>query len=406
MGQKIQGSRVLNELRQSTATGHVLEGGSRSTKTYSIIQDILLYCQINKDKRITISRDRLTWLKDTVLKDFQDILKQMGWWNENHYNKSECVYHLFGNEISFIGLDEEAKIHGRKQDIFWINELIGTAGSAYNCSIDIFDQLEMRTTEKWYVDYNPKTTNHWVYSKLIPRPDVKFIHSTMLDNPFLEEKIRRKILSYEPTTANIILGSADSVKWNIYGLGKRAHHEGIIFTNVKWIKDFPKDCQLIGNGLDFGFSNDVTAMMRVGKQGNDLFIDQLIYTSGLLNTDISRLMESEGVGRQIVRADSAEQKSIAELKSKGWSIKAVKKGAGSISAGIDYLKTLRINITERSTGMKEEQENYVWKQDYQTGKYLNVPVDAYNHGWDAIRYACEDEISHTTIKRPNFLFAE
>lgn len=385
---EIEGSKVLASLLEHPEkTGYILEGGSRSTKTWSIIQWIILYCQKNKDqgKRITISRDRLTWLKDTVFKDFREYLKMIGWWNEKNMHNRDMTYNLFGNEISFIGLDEAAKLHGRKQNVFWINELIGTPGSAYNATQETFDQLEMRTTEFWFLDYNPKTTSHWVYD-ITKRDDVLFSHSTMLDNPFLEEKIIRKIKGYEPTVENVIRGTADDTKWKIYGLGKRAVHHGIIFSNINWVKEIPADARLVANGLDFGFTNDVTALEKVYLHGGELWINELIYSSGLLNTDIMRLMGNSNVGRQLIIADSAEQKSIAEIRSKGWNIEGAVKGPDSVSNGIDILKRYKINITERSAGMKVEAENYVWKENKQTGEFLNVPIDDFNHGWDAIRY--------------------
>lgn len=385
---EVEGSAVFEKLLNSDKSCFALEGGSRSTKTWSIIQWLLLYCQENrnKGKEITISRDRLTWLKATVFKDFKEVLIKQGWWRDSSHNKSEMTYELLGNEISFIGLDEPAKLHGRKQNIFWINEAIGTPGSAYNPTKDVFDQLEMRTTEGWFMDYNPKVTSHWIYDSVLTRPDVHFIHSTMLDNPFLEQKIRDKIYSYEPTAENISRGTADRVKWLIYGKGERAQHEGLIFTNVHWVTDIPSEAKLIAYGLDFGFTNDVSALMKVCLLNGELWIEQIIYETGLMNTDLSRLFEKHNLRRDEIIADSAEQKSIAELRAKGWNITGVIKGKDSIKFGIDTLKNYRINVTERSTGFKQEVENYVWKQDPQTGVYLNEPVDDFNHGWDAIRY--------------------
>lgn len=393
----MQGSRVLNELLKSDKSCFVLEGGSRSSKTWSIIQWLLLYCQENRNqsKEITISRDRLTWLKATVFKDFKEVLIKQGWWRDSNHNKSEMSYELLGNEFSFIGLDEPAKLHGRKQHIFWINEAIGTPGSAYNPSKDVFDQLEMRTTEGWFMDYNPKVTSHWIYDSVLTRPDVEWIHSTMLDNPFLEQKIRDKIYSYEPTPENISRGTADRVKWKIYGLGERAQHEGLIFTNVKWVKEIPQEAKLIAYGLDLGFTNDVSALMKVCLLHGELWIDQIIYETGLTNPDLSRLFEKAGLrtSDEII-ADSSEPKSIQELHAKGWNVKGVVKGKDSINFGITTLKEYKINVTERSLLFKPEIENYVWRQDEQTGVYLNEPVDDFNHGWDAIRYVALMKLSN------------
>lgn len=328
----------------------------------------------------------MTWLKDTVFKDFKEVLTIQDWWRENSYHKGEMTYEIFGNQFSFIGLDETAKLHGRKQHLFWINEAIGTPGSAFTPSKEDFDQLEMRTSEGWFMDYNPKVTKHWIYDSVLTRPDVEFIHSTMLDNPFLEQKIRDKIYSYQPTPENISRGTADKVKWKIYGKGERAQHEGLIFINVQWVKEIPEGAKLVAYGLDLGFTNDVSALMKVCLLNGELWIDQIIYETGLTNPDLSRLFEKAGLKTDEIIADSSEPKSIQELKAKGWNIKGVVKGKDSISFGIDTLKGYKINVTERSTGFKSEVENYVWRQDAQTGLSLNEPVDDYNHGWDAIRY--------------------
>lgn len=386
---KIRASRLLHECRSSDKTGIALEGGSRSTKTWTGIQYHLLYCQENKNKgkEITISRDRLTWLKITLMRDFKQILNEWGWWREKHFNKSESTYELWGNLISFIGLDEPAKLHGMKQHRFWINETIGTPGSAYNPSLDDFDQLEMRTDEGWMLDYNPKVTQHWIYDRVLTRADVLWLHSTQLDNPFLSDKIRSKILSYEPTPINIATGTADEVKWLIYGLGKRGAHEGVIFKNVSFVRDIPEGAKLIARGLDFGFTNDVTALFDVWMAGGELYLDELIYETGLTNSDISKKMEGLALNKyQDIIADSAEQKSIEELKRLGWRVEAALKGPDSIMKGIDTLKQYKINVTERSINFKAEVENYVWKKDLQTNKFLNIPIDDFNHGWDAVRY--------------------
>lgn len=408
-GQKLKVSRIYDAIHTSNARGVALEGGSRSTKTWSTLQELIVYCQENKNKgkEITIIRDRLTWLKATILKDFREILKSLGWWRESSYHGSDpLTYELFGNEFSFIGADEEAKLHGRKQHIFYINELIGTPGSAYNVTKEIFDQLEMRTSERWYVDYNPKVTSHWIYDVISKRGDVKMVHSTMLDNPWLPETIRKKILSYEPTSENKARGTADRVKWDIYGLGKRSQHEGLIFKNIAYCKDFPAEAKLLAYGLDFGYSNDVTALVKIGLQNGELYRDELIYETGLLNTDIMKLMEAKGVKKSDkIIADSAEPKSIAEFKRAGWNIEPAQKGADSISIGIDILNRYKINTTERSLNLKLEDENYVYKEDKQTGKLLNIPIDDWNHGWDGTRYVALNCLNKQTIKAPRFTFS-
>lgn len=386
----MQGSRVLAELLKCKGRIRVLEGGSRSSKTWSIIQFIILYCQTaakNKQvKQITIARQKLTWLKLTILKDFKEIMMLYGLWNDNDFHKSEMTYTLFGCEILFGGLDEPQKLHGRKQHIFWYNEAI-------EASKEDFDQLLMRTEEFGILDYNPSTTKHWIFEKVLTRPDVDFIHSTLLDNPFLPELIRKEILSYEPTPENEANGTADENKWKIYGLGLRAQIEGLIFTNVGYVKEFPVVSKG-GIGLDFGFTNDPTAIVRLGLAEGQVFAKELCYERGLTNSDICNRLEGAGVSKsELIVADSAEPKSIAEIRRMGWNIIGATKGHGSISNGIDILKRYRINITEDSVNFKKESENYTWKKDRATNQYLNIPIEAFNHCWDATRYIASETLS-------------
>lgn len=388
-GQGLEHSRLLLEIINNNAKGYVLEGGSRSSKTWSIIQYLCLYCQANRGKEITITRDRLTWLKLTVIRDIRKVLEGLGWWKDKNYNKQDGTYELLGNVITFVGLDEPAKLHGLRQDIFWINEAIGTPGSAFNPTLDNFDQLEMRTSEKFFIDYNPKVTKHWIYDKVLTRSDVHYIHSTQLDNPFLGEEERKKILSYEKT---------DPIKWQIYGLGKRAQHEGVIFKNISYVREIPSEAKLIAYGLDFGFTNDPTALIEVRQLHGELWLNEIIYETGLTNPQITGKMK--GITGDVI-ADSAEPKSITELRNYGVRIEAAKKGADSVRHGIEVLQRFKINVTERSLGLKSELENYSWKTNPQTGESINEPVDNYNHAIDAIRYVALNRIGapiSTTVR--------
>lgn len=409
-GQKLQSSVVFQGFRNAmkSKVGVCLEGGSRSTKTWSVIQGLLVYCQDNRSqaKEITILRDRLSWLKATIFKDFEEILKRLGWWRENNYHQADMTYELFGNLFSFIGADEEAKFMGRKQHRFHINELIGRPGSAYNVSKEVFDQLEMRTSEGWSADYNPKVTSHWIYGLIDNREDVEMIHSTQLQNPWLPEIIRKKILGFEPTPENFKRGTADTIKWQIYGLGIRAQHEGLVFKNIGYCKIYPSEAKLLAYGLDFGYSNDVTALVKVGMMNGDIYRDEIIYETGLLNTDIMRSMERNGIQKNdLIVADSAEPKSIAEFQRAGWNVQPAQKGKDSISIGIDILSRYKIITTETSLHLKQEDENYVYKEDKQTGKLLNVPIDDWNHGWDGTRYVALNCLNKQSIRAPRFNFS-
>lgn len=372
--------------------GFVFEGGSRSSKTYSLIQFIITYCghYKNKGKKITISRQKLTWLKATVLIDFFDILNSLNLYNSQMHNKTENIYVLFGNTISFIGLDEKQKLHGRKQDLFWINEAI-------EAKYDDFKQMNQRTTECFLLDYNPSATEHWIYDHVITRPDTLFFHSTQLDNPFLEGSIRREILSYEPTEINIKNGTADQLYWEIYGLGKRAAPQGIVFPDWNFVQKMPrrKDRKITGYCMDYGFTNDPTSINEICLAYGQIYVRELVYEKGLTSIinrskpgqpSIEQRLIEHGVRKKLdpIVAESADPRLNAELSLAGFNIIPVKNK--SIKTGIAILKRYRVNITEDSLNIKREKNNYRWKWDHELDKPLNEPIDLWNHAIDSIRY--------------------
>ena len=396
-------SNVYKRLVGSKAKIRVLEGGSGSSKTWSVIQWIIRYCHLHQyqGKRVLITRQKLTWLKLSVLDDFQKILTKMQIYDKRLFNKSDSIYHLFGNTIYFTGLDEPQKVHGPRWDVFWGNEAIELA-------YDDCRQVMMRTNDFILLDYNPKLTDHWIYNRIITREDCIFMKSTQLDNPFLPKEQRKEILSYEPTQFNISQGTADQTYWEIYGLGKRANIQGVIFPNVKYVQDFPKDPEWQVYGLDFGYSNDPTAVVKVALHIGELWFDELIYRTGLVTVpiedqngeiqdNINDELELSGIRKNHdeIYADSAASVQIQELLLSGWDVWGVKKGPGSVLDGIEILKRYKINITERSLKFKKEAQNYKWMMDPhdKEGKtYLNKPVDRFNHCFDAVRYVAMHKI--------------
>lgn len=357
------------------------EGGSRSSKTWSIFQFFLGKAIAGENITLTIVRDKLTWIKSTLLKDFEEITNMMELTvsPEININRPEQTYYVNGSEFAFYGLDYAEKLHGRSQDWFWMNETM-------ECAKKHFDQLEMRTRIGGILDYNPYDDMHWVFD-LPKRDDVFVIKSSMLDNPFLSESIRVKIRSYEPTAENIKQGTADEFMWQVYGLGNKARLQGTIFNNWDIVDGIPQDAKLLGMGLDFGYTNDPTALVEVYKYDNELYLNELIYDRGLLNSDIAQRMQEMNVnGYTDIYADSSEPKSIEEIRRYGFNIRPVDKGGDSIDYGIGVMKSYKMHITKRSSNLELELRRYKWAED-RGGKILNKPVDAFNHGIDACRYA-------------------
>lgn len=365
----------------------VFEGGSRSGKTYGIIDFLILYALQNPTRltRIAICRKKATWLFATVWVDFTTILAETGLDAYCTINKSLHTVTLFATTFVFVGLDDAQKLHGLTTDIIWINE-------AMEASKNDFDQLEQRTSRFSILDYNPSAEEHWIYSTVCTRPDCYFDHSTMLGNPFLPENSKRKILSYEPTEENYANGTADERKWKIYGLGIRAKIEGLVFPDYSVIDDIPERIDRRWYCIDFGFANDPTAIAEVAYWNNTLYIKEHCYQTEMQSRDIiARLKELMAVRKCKIISESADPRLVKELQQAGLPVFPVRKYAGSIEAGIDFMHGCKLFITEGSVNAKFEFDNYTYEQT-KDGTFTNIPVDSDNHIIDGVRYVCLEEL--------------
>ena len=387
MGQrKIATTPVFQKLEAAYKSGlynvFVLEGGSRSSKTYSIIQFWIKYAQEHQDRvrRVIIARLKATWITSTVAKDFFDVLKDYGLYDKKNHNKSvgAGVYTLFTTEFWFLGLDDEQRIHGMKSDAFWINE-------AVESSFDDYAQLMQRCSGFAVLDYNPSYDEHWIYDKICKREKTRYMHSTMLDNPLIPDNAKEQILSYEPTEYNIQQGTADKRKWQIYGLGKRASLEGLIYSNWNYCKEMPQGLPKRGYGVDYGFTNDFTAVVDCAFVGNCLYLDEVCYKTHMESKDIIKLFKS--IPPQKIMSESADPRLVNEIRNSGARIYPVSKGQGSIEASISVIQGYRIFVTQRSSNLIKELKNYTWAFEEKTKKFINKPADGQaDHLLDAFRY--------------------
>ena len=369
---------VYEHLLDSDKRITVEQGGTRSGKTYNILLWIITaFSPNNKGKVVTICRKSFPSLRASVMRDFFEILRGMGMYREDYHNKSSNEYWLNGNLIEFISLDQPQKIRGRKRDVLYLNE-------ANELFFEDWQQLIFRTKGKVILDYNPSDAFHWIYERIIPREDCDFYQTTYKDNPFLEGAIVSEIERLRHT---------DEDYWRIYGLGERGSSRATIFQYTTG----EQQGSLVSYGLDFGFTNDPTSLVKVTKQGDSLHFKEMIHSTGLTNPDISDKLASLGLTRRDeIWADSAEPKSIEELHRMGWNVKPTAKGKDSIMAGIDILKRHKLVVTSDSPNIIKELQNYKWQED-KNGNLLNRPVDKYNHAIDAIRYATFNRLS-----RPNY----
>ncbi|RGS33667.1 PBSX family phage terminase large subunit [Bacteroides cellulosilyticus] len=392
MERRVATTPVYQKLNAAYGSGlynvFVLEGGSRSSKTYSIIQFWIKYAREHQDRvgRVIVARLKATWVTATVLKDFLDVLKDYGLYNKKNHNKSvgAGVYTLYTTEFWFLGLDDEQRIHGMKSDAFWINE-------AVEASFDDYAQLMQRCSGFAILDYNPSYDEHWIYDKICKREKTCYMHSTMLDNPLIPDNAKEQILSYEPTDYNIQQGTADKRKWQIYGLGKRASLEGLIYSNWGYCKEIPIGIKKRGYGMDFGFTNDFTGIVDCAFENNTLYLDEKCYLTHMESNDIIKFYKT--IPPMKVMSESADPRLVKEIKNSGVKIYPIIKGAGSIEASISVMQGYRILITEKSVNLIKEIKNYTWQFDEKTKRFINKPADGQaDHLLDASRYWVMGEI--------------
>lgn len=359
----------------------MLEGGSRSGKTWSVI-DYILNIAAHERAVINIIKETYNSFKTTLYDDFAKRLT--GLEIENPFGKVRDIpsFNLFDCKINFLGADQASKFHGAACDYFWINEALDVDQS-------IFDQLEMRCRKAWIMDYNPKVSDHWIFDKVLKRSDVAFLKTTMLDNPYIGKWERKKILSYEPTPENIAAGTADDYMWKVYGLGERCAQSGLIFPYVNWIDMFPAEVDRNWFGLDFGYTVDPTALVRIANNGTNLYLKEELYEP-IDSADVLYSVIAPAVGQNIIWCDSADPGMIKDLQRKGLRAFSVKKFPGSIQHGIDVMKRFTMNIVS-SPNFRKEQANYAWRTIQ--GIQVNEPIDQHNHLWDASRYGSQMELS-------------
>jgi phage terminase large subunit len=372
-------NKVFKHLSRSDKKIIVEQGGTRSGKTYNILLWIIFdYCNRCTDKTITICRKTFPAVRGTVMRDFFDIIKEYGIYNEMYHSKSANEYYLNGNRIEFISLDEPQKIRGRKRDLLFINE-------ANELNFEDWQQLIFRTTEKVILDYNPSDEFHWIYDQVLTRSDVEFYQTTYRDNPFLSDVIKEEIER---------LKDIDENYWKVYGLGERGQSRSLIY-NFQTIKEIPEGAKRISYGLDFGFTNDPTSLVETFTMGDNMYVKEHIYRTGMTNQDIANEFKRLGLDRRDeIFADSAEPKSIEEIHRMGWNIKPTFKG--SINIGIDMIRRYKLFVTEDSINTIKELRNYKYIED-KNGQLTNKPIDAYNHALDSLRYSIVNKLT-----KPNY----
>jgi phage terminase large subunit len=342
------------------------EGGSRSSKSYSVVQLLIHIALTNPNTRISMVSHSLPHIKRGVYRDFKNILEQWNIWDEKDFRYTDFIYTFKnGSYIELFGLEDPDKAKGPARDILFVNE-------ANLISKALFDQLLIRTTGQSFLDWNPADFISWVY-EVADNPKNKRIHSTYLNNiSNLSESQIRNIEQYKDLP--------DDFMWKVYGLGERGSAKEIIYTQWKQYDEAPNGD--VFYGLDFGYVHPA-ALIKVTHYEGQNYFEEIVYQSGLTLSDLSRLIKEKLPERATIYADAAEPKSIEELYRQGFNIKPAQK---DVWAGIVKMKSYPINLHYNSKNLRREFMSYKWKKD-KNDNVIEEPVKANDDLMDACRYA-------------------
>ena len=371
---KFRYTTALRKIRQMKSRIKVIQGGTSASKTFSILAILIDKAIKTPGLEISVVSETIPHLRRGCLKDFLSIMKDTGRYIPQNYNKTLLKYNFTnGSYIEFFSCDAEERLRGARRNILYMNE-------ANNINYDAYLQLEMRTDQDIYLDFNP-TSSFWAHTEVLTQPNSEHLILTYRDNEALSEEI---VSSLEMNREK----GKTSTYWNnwcrVYLDGEIGSVEGTIYNDYVVIDRIPEEARLLCYGLDFGFSSDPLALVGIYKYDDNLVIDEVIYQTGVLNSELSSLMKQNDVSGEIF-CDSAEPKSISELRRYGHQVRPVEKGRDSVKFGIQLVQEYKLLVTRRSNNLLEELSKYMYKRN-KNGGYDPEPIDMYNHGMDAMRY--------------------
>jgi phage terminase large subunit len=406
---EVEGFKVttaIRKLRKLKARTRIIPGGTSAGKTFGILPILIDAAIKRKGLSVSVVSETIPHLKKGAIKDFKNIMKSTGRWQEGRYNISDRVYTFAnGSFIEFFSADSEGRVRGPRRDVLYINE-------ANNIDFETYYQLAIRTALEIWLDYNP-SKEFWAVTEIEDDEDVERLTLTYKDNEALAPAIVKEIEKnrakafFNPNLEGLELFNEANIKnayranwWKVYGLGLQGVLEGVIFQNWKQVHGVPAGAKLLGYGQDFGFSSDPAALLAVYEFNGAIVLDELVYLKGLINADLAKEYRRLGVKPGVsIWADAAEPKSIKELSGYGFRIAAADKGRDSINFGIDLLQGYEMLVTSSSLNLIKELRNYTWLKDKKTGKPTNEPIGKDNHLIDALRYFAVMMLSNYT---PNY----
>lgn len=371
----IKATPIFDKIAATKKRYCINQGGTRSSKTYSLMQWAYVLAHQQSNKTISIVSETMPHLRRGAMKDFFDFLKNNNLYDPRAHHETNNTYKVGKSVIEFFSVDTPDKVHGPGRDYLFVNEI-------QNLKYETFFHLAQRTNEQIFADYNP-THDFWIFKKYLDEPayknDIEYIHSTIFDNPFVSQSIKKDVL---------IRAERDENYRKVYLLGEKGTLEGLIFPKITICDSMP-----VGNytyGLDFGFSPDPTCLVKTLIQGENLYIQEILYRTELTGSDLVNSLPGLGLRKSYdeIFADGSRPEIISELVRNRYNCKPATKGEGSVKYGIDLMKRYNIHVTKESVNTIREFRNYQWIKTID-GDYTGKPMDAFNHSIDAIRYSLE-----------------
>jgi len=364
---------AINKILALDARKKVIQGGTSAGKTFGILPVLISKAAKQPRLEISVVSESIPHLRRGAMKDFIKIMQETGRYVDSRWNRSLLTYNFAnGSYIEFFSADQEGRLRGARRNILYVNE-------ANNIPFEAYHQLAIRTSQDIYLDFNP-TAQFWAHTEVLPDSDSQLLILNYLDNEALPDTIKRDIEQArergktDPYWANW---------WKVYGLGEIGSLQGVVFSNWEQCEKMPEQYKWKAYGLDWGYTNDPTAVVEVCEFDGKIWLNEILYDKGLTNSDIAAKID--GFKGQEFIADSAEPKSIEDLRRHGFRIRPCQKGQDSVRSGIDKMQQQPLMVTANSVNLIKELRGYTWATD-RTGAQTGQPIDDLNHLLDASRY--------------------
>jgi len=370
---------AINKIRALTARKKVIQGGTSAGKTFGILPILIDLAAKHDRLEISVVSESIPHLRRGAMKDFIKIMMETGRYHDSRWNRSLLTYNFVnGSYIEFFSADQEGRLRGARRNILYVNE-------ANNIPFDAYHQLSIRTSGDIYIDFNP-TQLFWAHTEVLTEPDSQLLVLTYKDNEGLPPNVLQDF-------KNAMVKAETSDFWKnwvrVYVNGEIGSLQGVVFNNWEQCDKMPDTWKWKAYGIDWGFTNDPTAVVEACEFDGKLWLNEILYEKGLTNADIAQKIDGFR-GNEFI-ADSAEPKSIEDIRRHGFRIRPCQKGRDSVRSGIDKMQQYPLMVTSNSVNLIKELRGYTWATD-RTGKETGEPIDSFNHAIDASRYVIMEKL--------------